>query len=80
MVECGNAYPRNEDRYLASPFFYKNLQTLTHPTSFTHKTTTFKITLFLSMMTFNCSIFLFKRDDLYNENEGLYIYIYKLIN
>ena len=58
MVEYGNAYPRNEDQYLASPFFYKNLQTLTYPTSFIHKTTPFKIMFFLSMMTFYFILFL----------------------
>ena len=52
MVEYEKACPRNEDWYLASPFSYKNLQTLAHPTSFIHKTTLFKIALF------------FKHDDL----------------
>ena len=33
MVEHGNAHPRDEDQYLASPFFYKDLQTLTHHAS-----------------------------------------------
>ena len=67
MVEYGNAYPRNEDQYLASPFFLHK-PTNTHLSYFIHSQNHTIQNHVLFKHDDLLFYFIFKHDDLYNEN------------